>query len=216
MKKIGLLILGLLVLSTLALANSEHNHETEIEEGKKLVESGISCDKLSDEQLEAIGEYLMEQMHPGEAHEAMHEMMGMEEGTEYHKQVHVNMARMMYCGESTMMGGGMMGSGGMMGMMPMMMNMMGSGMMGSGGMMGSNMMSGQAAGQTNLMQGMEGSGMMQSMTGNNAFGFGTPFLGYGYWSIWNALFIVLLIGAIALVFLGVFKLWKDVNKKQVP
>jgi hypothetical protein len=137
MKKI-IMILGILLLSV-ALVSADGDHQSEIEEGKKLVESGVSCDKLNDEQLEAIGEYLMEQMHPGESHEAMHKMMGMEEGTEYHKQVHVNMARMMYCGEA-----GMMGSGGMMGMMPMMMNMMGG-----------NMMSGQTP-QTTMMQGMMG------------------------------------------------------------
>lgn len=86
------------------LANSEDNHESEIEEGRELVESKVNCDELNDEQLEAIGEYLMEQMHPGESHEIMHKMMGMEEGTEYHKQFHVNMAQMMYCGKNTMMG----------------------------------------------------------------------------------------------------------------
>lgn len=128
MKKINVLvglIIGVLLMSTFALANGEHSHESEIEEGRKLVESEINCDELSDEQLETIGEYLMEQMHPGEAHEAMHKMMGMEEGTEYHEQVHVNMAKMMYCGES-----------GMMAMMPMMMNMMGGGKMIGYGMMG--------------------------------------------------------------------------------
>lgn len=100
------------------LAATEHNHESEIEEGKKLAESGVSCDKLNEEQFEAIGEYLMEKMHPGESHEAMHKIMGMEEGTEYHKQFHINIAKTTYCGE---------GGIGMMNMMPMMNtgNMMG-------------------------------------------------------------------------------------------
>src|SRR3989344_1414370 len=143
MKKI-MLVFGIFLLSiSLVLANGDH--QSEIEEGKKLVDTGISCDKLTDEQLESIGEYYMEQMHPGEQHEAMHKMMGMEEGTEYHEQVHVNMARMMYCGESGMgsgmMNGGMMG-GNMMGMMPMMMNMMGGNMMR------------QQTPQTNMVQGM--------------------------------------------------------------
>ena len=131
MKKI-MLVFGIFLLSiSLVLANGDH--QSEIEEGKKLVDSGISCDKLTDEQLESIGEYYMEQMHPGEQHEAMHKMMGMEEGTEYHEQVHVNMARMMYCGEGGMMGDGMM----------------------NGGMMGANMMDRQTP-QTNMMQGMMG------------------------------------------------------------
>jgi len=137
MKKIIMLILGVLLVS-LVLVSANGDHQQAFEEGKQLVESKISCDELTNKQLESIGEYYMEQMHPGEAHEAMHEMMGIEEGTEYHEQVHVNMARMMYCGESGSMMGG---SGGMMGMMPMMMNMMGGGnMMNSGGMMGNNIM----------------------------------------------------------------------------
>jgi len=80
MKKI-MLVFGIFLLSiSLVLANGDH--QSEIEEGKKLVDSGISCDKLTDEQLESIGEYYMEQMHPGEQHEAMHKMMGMEEDWE--------------------------------------------------------------------------------------------------------------------------------------
>src|SRR3989338_8448560 len=98
-----LLVFGMLLLG-MVFVSANGNPASEIEEGKQLVESGISCDNLSDEQLEAIGEYYMEQMHLGEAHEAMHKMMGIEEGTEYHEQVHVNMAKMMYCGENTMMG----------------------------------------------------------------------------------------------------------------
>ena len=123
-------IFGILLIS-IFLVSANGDHQTIAEEGKKLVDSGISCDKLTDKQLETIGEYFMEQMHPGEQHEAMHEMMGIEEGIEYHEQFHANIARMMYCGESgNMMGSGMM-NGGMMGMMPMMMNMMGGGMMGN-------------------------------------------------------------------------------------
>jgi len=83
----------------------------------------MSCDKLSNEQLEAIGDYYMEQMHPGEAHEIMDNMMG-GEGSESLKQVHINMARRIYCNENIYIGYGMMGSGGMM-------NMMGRGMMGN-------------------------------------------------------------------------------------
>jgi len=184
MKRI-LLVFGILLLG-MAFVSANGDHASEIEEGRELAESGISCDELSDGQLEAIGEYLMEQMHPGEAHEAMHEIMGMEEGTEYHERVHVDMAKMMYCGENVMMGSGMMGSCGMMG------DMMGSGMIGSGGMMGmmsmkdnmmgSGMMDEQNPTQTNMVHGM-GSGTMQSMMGNAAFGSGMPFLNYGYSSV---------------------------------
>lgn len=126
MRKISIIILSMLLVS-IAIVSANGDHASEIAEGKQLVESKVSCDDLTNEQLEAIGEYYMEQMHPGEAHEAMHKMMGVEEGTEYHEQFHVNIAQMMYCGESGMMGGGMMmGSGGM--------NMMGTqGMMGNWG-----------------------------------------------------------------------------------
>lgn len=112
MKKYFLLIVlisFLLFLSGFGLANDTYTHENEIKEGKNLVESKITCDKLNNEQLEAIGEYLMEQMHPGESHKTIHQMMGMEEETEYHRRFHINMAKMMYCGQSGMMGGGMMG-----------------------------------------------------------------------------------------------------------
>ncbi len=96
-------------------------HENNFNETKQLIDSKISCDELNDEQLEAIGDYYMEQMHPGEAHELMDEMMG-GEGSESLKQVHINIAKNLYCDENIyvgygMMGGNMMGSGGMMSMM---------------------------------------------------------------------------------------------------
>ncbi len=184
-KKI-ILVFGILLLN-IFLVSANGDHKSEIEEGKKLVESNIDCDELNDEQLEAIGEYYMEQMHPGEAHEAMHKMMGIEEGTEYHEQFHVNMAKMMYCGESGMMGSGMMG------MMPMMMgggNMMNRGMMNM--MMGMNgyggMMNGQTP-QTNMMQGM---------IGNLGYGF-------GYWGFWNIIWLLFWIGIIVLIIWFIYK-----------
>lgn len=163
MKK-ALLVFGILLLS--ALVSAGEHHQSAIEEGKNLVESGISCDELDDEQLEAIGEYYMEQMHPGEAHEAVHEMMGIEEGTEYHKRLHVNIAQMMYCGE-----GGMMG------------------------MMGGNMMGRQTPIQTYMMQEMRGD-QSRDLT------------------IFDSLYIILLIGLIVLVSLVIVKLWKDVSKDK--
>ena len=120
MKK-TILILAIFLLSTAAVLAQE-GHNNEIEEGKKLVESKISCNKLSNEQLEAIGDYYMEQMHPGEAHEIMDNMMG-GEGSESLKQVHINMSKRIYCNDNVYISYGMMGSGGMM-------NMMGRGMMG--------------------------------------------------------------------------------------
>jgi len=114
MKK-AILILVIFLVSIVAVLAQE-SHDSEIEEGKNLVESKISCDKLSNEQLEAIGDYYMEQMHPGETHEIMDNMMG-GEGSESLKQVHINMAKRLYCNENGYIGYGMMGSGGMMNMM---------------------------------------------------------------------------------------------------
>src|SRR3989338_2771531 len=141
MKK-TILILVIFLLGIVAVLAQE-SHDSEIEEGKKLVESKISCDKLSYEQLEAIGDYYMGQMHPGEAHEMMDQMMG-GEGSDSLKQMHIQMAKRLYCNEDA---GGMMG-GGMMNMM------MGNNMMGYN-MMDNGMMGGQNP-QTNMMQGMMG------------------------------------------------------------
>ena len=120
MKK-TILILAIFLLSIITVV-AQRSHDSEIEEGKKLVESKISCDKLSNEQLESIGDYYMEQMHPGEAHGIMDNMMG-GEGSASLKQVHINMAKRLYCNDNVYIGYGMMGSGGMI-------NIMGRGMMG--------------------------------------------------------------------------------------
>ncbi len=64
----------------------------------------------------------MEQMHSGEAHEIMDQMMG-GEGSESLKQVHINMAKRLYCNENIYVSYGIMDSAGMM-------NMMGTNIMG--------------------------------------------------------------------------------------
>ncbi len=117
-----LAILFMLIFSVAVAADSG-----DFGEAKQLIESKAACSELTDAQLEGIGDYLMEQMHPGELHEIMDERMG-GEGSESLKVMHVNMAKNLYCGDSSAMRGGMMGM------------MMGSGygMMGNGGMM--NMM----------------------------------------------------------------------------
>lgn len=110
---------------TLVLALNVFAAETsEIEEGKALVEASADCADLNDDQREAIGEYIMEVMHPGEAHDAMHQMMGLEEGTEEHRLFHIGLADRMYCSSTTysgygmgMMYGTMMGNGYSYGMM---------------------------------------------------------------------------------------------------
>jgi hypothetical protein len=94
------LLLGLIILLNASLVYA--HSESDFVQAKELIDSGISCSELSEEQLESIGEYYMEQMHSGEAHEAMDEMMG-GEGSESLKQMHINMARNNYCKENTMM-----------------------------------------------------------------------------------------------------------------
>lgn len=111
MRKIKLfLIFGMFLLSlNLVLANEDSNV---FEQGKVLVDSRISCDKLTDNQLEIIGEYYMELMLSGELHELMDARLG-GEGSESLRLAHINIGRMQYCGEyiggqgyGWMMGGG--------------------------------------------------------------------------------------------------------------
>ena len=110
MKKIILISLLIILLSFLVVAQEEHDFD----EAKELIGSGIGCSNLTNEQLEEIGDYYMEQMHPGESHEYMDRMMG-GEGSESLRQVHINLAKRIYCNEN--IGGmmGMMAGGGMMG-----------------------------------------------------------------------------------------------------
>jgi len=79
------------------------------------VKDKIPCEQLSDEELESVGEYVMETMHPGEAHELMHKMMGNEEGTAAHNEFHKAIAEKQYCKKG--FGGMMMGGTTMGGMM---------------------------------------------------------------------------------------------------
>ncbi|MDO8554171.1 MAG: hypothetical protein Q7S22_05165, partial [Candidatus Micrarchaeota archaeon] len=59
------IIMVLFVMIALIGAIFSHEGGNPIEEGKILVQSKASCDNLGNEELEDIGEYLMEQMHPG-------------------------------------------------------------------------------------------------------------------------------------------------------
>jgi len=109
MRKAILLII--FVLFTLIIPLVLAHGEDPFDEAKELIDSKVSCNDLSDEQLEMIGDYLMEQMHPGEQHENMDNALG-GEGSENLKQTHIRMARMMYCGEmSSMMNMPMMNAG---------------------------------------------------------------------------------------------------------
>jgi hypothetical protein len=117
----GLLFFTLFVSVPIAQAHGEEGH-ADFSDIQPLIEERVDCATLSDEQLERIGDYFMEQMHPGEAHVAMDVMMG-GEGSSQLTTMHISMARRLYCGdEQTPMG---MMAGGMMGMMQGMGGMMG-------------------------------------------------------------------------------------------
>ena len=108
MKK-ALLIIGILFL-TIGLVHAVSQEE--LNEAKTLIDSKIACNTLTNDQLEIIGEYYMEQMMPGEGHKRAHEMMGLTEGSDAEEQFHIQMAKRSYCGENTgMMGGNVMGGG---------------------------------------------------------------------------------------------------------
>src|SRR3989344_4112151 len=128
MKKV-LFIMAIILLLNLGLVSAINQQE--INTAKSLIDSKTSCKSLSNSQLEIMGEYYMEQMHPGESHELMHQMMGLKEGSEAEEQFHINMAKAIYCGEKNVFGSGGMMDMGMMGMMMGGGNMMGYGMMGS-------------------------------------------------------------------------------------
>lgn len=117
MNKLIIISVLLTTLSPLS-AYAAEDHGDVIAQAQEIISSEKSCDDLNDEDLEALGEYFMEQMHPGEQHEVMDTMMG-GEGSESLRLAHINMGQAFYCGTGTM-GMGMMGSG-----------MMGGGMLNS-------------------------------------------------------------------------------------
>lgn len=184
------IIFGAIVALVLSLSLVNAVTPQELNEAKSLIDSKTDCKNLSGSQLEIIGEYLMEQMHPGEAHESMHEMMGLKEGSEAEEQFHISMAKMMYCGE-----------GGMQEMMGMMMN---------GGMMSSNMMSSNT-GENGMMSGMMNKGMMQ---GNMMNSQNTPTNWQNIWNIYNILYLVFIVSLIILICLFIIKLLGESPKTR--
>src|SRR3990167_8231874 len=131
MKKM-LMLYSLIALLSVGIVFS--HGEDELADAKQIIENKVPCSELTEDQLEHMGDYYMEQMHSGEAHELMDKMMG-GEGSESLRQMHIAMAKRIYCYDTSGMANygmmGMMMGGGMM-------NMAGSGMMGNlgSGMMG--------------------------------------------------------------------------------
>lgn len=117
MKRFALILMMALVMCSVVFAAEDFS------EGQNLIQSNVPCSQLTQDQLEEIGDYYMEQMHPGSAHQAMEQRLG-GEGSESLRQAHINMALMFYCGSTTT---------------PMMTNTLNT-MMGRGGygMMGNN------------------------------------------------------------------------------
>jgi len=95
----------ILVLFVLLAGFVSSVSDEEMAEAKALVDAKVACSELDDSQLEMIGEYYMENLHPGETHKFMDRMMGVEEGTERHEQFHVALAKRMYCGDNVGFGG---------------------------------------------------------------------------------------------------------------
>ena len=97
----------LVVLLCISIAVAQ---DADIDAGKQLVDGKIPCDQLTENQLVQIGDYIMETMHPGDAHKQLEQQLGGED-SEQLKQAHLQMAQRMYCGRGMgTQSGGMMGS----------------------------------------------------------------------------------------------------------
>ncbi len=102
MKKIFMLFVLLLLLNSFTVFADD------FDEAKNLINLKVSCNNLSNDELEIIGDYYMEQVHSGEAHELM-EKMGGGEGSSQVRQLHINMAKSIYCNKKiNIVNGGMM------------------------------------------------------------------------------------------------------------
>ena len=98
MKAWAVIALAVLLVGSVA-AHDDHPEHSSFEQAEGIINADLPCDMLTENQLEALGEYYMEQMHPGEAHERMDAIMG-GEGSESLKQAHMNLAKRFYCGQS--------------------------------------------------------------------------------------------------------------------
>lgn len=121
MKQFKLLSYIVIAMFIFGVVSAEEMHD--FSAAKNIIDNKVPCSELSQGDLEELGDYYMEQMHPGDAHEVMDQMMG-GEGSESLQRMHINMGLRFYCGDESATGNSMMGSGMMMGG--------GNGMMGGG------------------------------------------------------------------------------------
>lgn len=112
----------------LTVPATAHVGEGELNHTKEIIASNTPCSELSEDEIANIGDYYMEQMHPGEMHDIMDEHMG-GQGSESLRQAHIAMGQEYYCDSSTGEA-----SSSQWGWMPMMGGMWGSGMWGMGTM----------------------------------------------------------------------------------
>ena len=101
------LVFGIFLLLSLNLDFAVAHSDDDFAEAEEIIKQKISCDNLTEDQLEILGDYYMEQMHPGELHKIMDERMG-GEGSESLRQVHINMGSTFYCVEQNEFFSGMM------------------------------------------------------------------------------------------------------------
>ncbi|MEK6863019.1 MAG: hypothetical protein AABW57_02560 [Nanoarchaeota archaeon] len=101
MGKILTLILFVVLLTSIGFASENYD------EAIRLIQSRANCNELSDNQLEILGDYYMEQMHPGTLHEMMDKRMG-GEGSKSLRLIHINMGKTFYCGGTNTMPANMM------------------------------------------------------------------------------------------------------------
>lgn len=186
MRKLFGILAVLSLFGALAASGAE-----EIAAGKALVDAKADCSQLSEGQLESIGEYIMELRHPGAAHEYMDNMMG-GEGSASLKNAHIQMAKVLYCGDTSVQ----TTYGGMMGM----------------GMMGGGMMGGYGAGTTGFGGMMGGFGAASAPYGYGMMGnYG---YGLGVWSLYDVLIVVLLIGLILVVYAHAWQKFSENKRKK--
>lgn len=167
LKKILTWILIFVFSMGIVLADAE-----QLAAAKKLIDAKTPCSKMTEGQLEIIGDYFMERIHPGESHTAMEQMMG-GEGSESLRLMHIAMAKRIYCNDLN----GTVNYG-----------MMGYGMMYAG-------------------RGTNYGGMMNMMGYNSGYG-------YSYLTFFNILAIILAVGLVILVYMWIFKLWRELSKKS--